>query len=400
MKVRHWSGNNKCLALFLLFCVLYIGLAEDDPETLQLREQSFLQQLKDVDKEAIEYKREIQLLKEEEKKVEAEYKKLKQARDWELKKMQEKEKQVEQLQQSTNQKQQVVDSLVERIDENKREIEKLEKQLEELTDDKEYLEHRYYSPSLAEVLDELSTKWDPLSRNMYVKAKTKLLPVVLNYNEKAKIYRQKWSREFTQTSRWASFLMSCFIYGCITTVIFLLIMIMRRIGRRLSIQKLLFLSDVTFTVFWLIILFASAIFWTDGFQALAENNEVLFLLLQLSLFTCYSGMIALRVFLFAMSLSWQVLWELFIILVICQHYYIHLWQPSMTDHPFTATWKSYLFYYLTFQLLTWFKAAKFGLVPSLSTLRIRGLAFVWRRGKNRLFLEPDLTKQPFIVKYA
>ncbi|GJD07318.1 hypothetical protein Gasu2_16840 [Galdieria sulphuraria] len=382
MKVRLFWGNNSFLVVFLFFGFLYFSWAEDDPETLQLREQSLLQQLKDVDREAIEYRREIQLLKEEEKRMEAEYKKLKQARDWELKKMQEKEKQVEQLQQSTNQKQQVVDTLVERIEENKKEIEKLEKQLQELTDDKEYLEHRYYSPSLSEVLDELSTKWDPLSRNI------------------AKLYRQKWSRELTETYRWAPLLSSCFIYGCVTIIILLLILIIRRVGKRLSVSKLLFLSDVTFTVFWLIILFASTIFWTDGFQALAENNEVLFLLLQLSLFTFYSGIIALRVFLFAMSLSWQILLELLILLILCQHYYIHLWQPSMTDSPFTATWKSYLFYYLTFQLLMWYKAAKFGLVPSLSTLRIRGLAFVWRRGKNRLFMEPDLTKQPFTVKYA
>ncbi|KAK4526829.1 hypothetical protein GAYE_SCF28MG4747 [Galdieria yellowstonensis] len=400
-KMKLWRHFSWCLFLLSLLCCLsIISLAEDDPDTLQLREQSLLKQLKDVDLEAIEYRREIQLLKEEEKKVEAEYKRLKQARDWELKKMQEKEKQVEQLTESTNQKQQLVDTLVERIEENKREIEKLEKQLQELSEDKEYLEHRYYSPSLAEVLDEMSAKWDPLSRNMYVKAKTKLLPFVLNYNEKAKLYRQKWSRELTKTHKWVSFFLSCFIYGCIATIIFLLIAILRKLGRRLSVQKLLFLSDVTFTVFWMIILFASGIFWRDGFQALAENNEVLFLLLQLTVFTCYSGIIALRVFVFALSLSWQMLWELLLLLIVCQHYYIHLWQPSMTDNPLTATWKSYLFYYLSFQLLTWLKAARFGLMPSLSTLRMRGWTFAWKRGKNRLFMETDLTKQPFAVKYV
>eukprot|EP00871_Galdieria_phlegrea_P004775 jgi/Galph1/5299/GphlegSOOS_G3959.1 len=392
MKLRLLS----CL-LICLFIVTSHGF-NDDPETLPYQQEMLLQQISNTEKEIKEYSRQIQLLKEEESKLDTEYKKLEQAKNWELRKMQEKEKQVEELKQTTEQKQQLVDTYMERIEENKKEIERLETDLNALSEERDFVAHRYYSPSLTQVLDEISASWDPLPRDIYVKTKTKILPLMLDYKERANLYKQKISLELENTSKWSHLLVSFVVYSSLMVSAILLFAIIRKIRNRLSIHKLLLLSDMAYAFFWLIIIVTCCIFWTNAFTVLRQNNETFFLLLQMILFLSYTGVMALRLFVFAIHLSWQSLLELFLLLIACQHYYFHIWQPAMTDRILTATLWSYVLYFMTFQVLVGWKLFMFGLVPKISNFQLRPMVTYWNLGRNRLVLN-SMTEND-IAKYA
>ena len=90
-----------------------------------------------------------------------------------------------------------------------------------------------------------------------------------------------------------------------------------------------------------------AILWTDPLHVLQHRTPVVFFVFQLSAFACYAFYVFLRVVVLAVKMTPGSLGELLSVIVAGHHYYVRVWQPSITDSYFQGT----LFYYFCYAWL-------------------------------------------------
>jgi hypothetical protein len=277
-----------------------------------------------------------------------------------------------------------------RVAELKAQIGTLERTLAELVGLNAEAERRYQDPSLADVLDSRSQEWGNLSRNLYSKTKTNIFPVF----SKMKIVASQYRRRVIHASRALELLASLLVYGFVVLSCYVVYRLYSIVRGNITVDRLLFMGDSICACFWSVVLICFFMFFRDPLVVIQEQSPAAFFVFQLLAICSYTTFVLLRVLVLASKMTMAALGETLAVVVIGQHYYVRVWQPSMLNESPHGT----IFYYLCYAAM--FSACARNRTDSFSPLKQIGgprlrvrdlLRILYRRMTNIRIAHGDLT---------
>jgi len=214
--------------------------------------------------------------------------------------------------------------------------------LAELELERQSTQKRVDEPSLVDVLDASATQWSPVSRDVYMKTVKELIPAVDTIRSTASAYQL----QVTKSSRFVALAVSLLVYGFVLAFLSGVVVVFRKVRGRFTLVRMLFLGDLFCTLFWAVMLVLYALLWTDPMLVIQNRMPAAFVVFQLSVLISYVIYVYLRVIMFADDLTWSNLGELLSVIVVGHHYYLRVWQPSMSEAGYVqrTVWIYYVCY--------------------------------------------------------
>lgn len=390
--------------LIVSFTIMLISFASADSVDDQLQSMSSAElaslektlrvQVDQHHKELSQLKEETDHLKKEQKLVDEEAERLLGAKQWELNEKARREKELEAAKEDVLAKQESISKMSVDVANLKDQIETLETRLLDLNREKDSSEKRFKDPTLVDVLESRSQRWSNVTRNVYHKALSDVVPVLSEMTETAKSVRLRVSR----TSRFLELLVSLIIYGFIIFAGIACYRIYSKVRGKLTIARLLFLGDTFCACFWTIMLLCFMILFDDPLFVLKQRSPTFFFVFQLVACFSYVNFVLLRVLVLASKMTLGALGETLGVIVTGHHYYVRVWQPAMLDKPFRGTF----FYYFCYAWL--FSAFAYNRIQEFAPLKqLRGPKLPFHIWLNVLFArftrsnvpDGDIESRPF-----
>lgn len=317
-------------------------------------------------------------LRGEQEEIDRDARELADAREIEAKKKEKREKELEDAKLDVQRKQASIARMSVRVTELKEQIDALEAKLVDLAKEKNETERRYNDPTFADVLGSRSANWGDVPRNVYIKTVNDVLPAFSRISDVAQRYRRRVSK----TSRALELLASLLVYGFVLGFVYASYKIYRKVRGNLTVDRLLFLGDAFCAGFWTIVLLCYTFLLEDPLHVIQTNNPLFFFVFQLAVISNYVMYVLLRVLVLASQMSLKALGEVLAVIVVGQHYYVRVWQPSILDENFGGTFFFYFCYAWMFVAFAYKRADQFSplkqlrgeklpLIPSLRILFAR-----------------------------
>ena len=358
-------------------------------------EKTLRLEVEEHDKELAEMRKDTDRLKGEQLAIDQESERLQGAKKWEEREKEKREKELEEAKNDVQLKQQSIQKMSEQVLQLKTQIGELEKRLKSLNEEKYSTERKLQKPGIVEVLDSRSQNWGNVTRQLYNKTKTDVLPAFNDITEKARSYRRQVSR----TSRFLEVVASICIYLFVIGAAFATYRIYTKVRGKLTISRLLFLGDAFCAGFWLVMLLCFMVLFNDPLLVMKQSAPVPFFVFQLVACFSYVNFVLLRVLVLASKMTLGALGETLAVVVVGHHYYVRVWQPAILDKPFQGTF----FYYFCYAWL--FSAFAFNRIQEFAPLKqLRGnrlptstwLRVLFARFTNRSIPDGDIENTPFI----
>lgn len=326
-------------------------------------ERATLADVQESEKRLASLKAETDTLRAEERSITEQADKLQGAKNWEEEEKRKKEKELDEAKQDVQLKQENIARTSQRVNELKDRIAKLQSLLRNLSAEKDVTARRFQKPSLKDVFDSRSQQWGDVSRNVYNKTLTNLIPVFSEMSATARQYKNRVSN----TSPILGFLASILLYSFLIGAAFTIHKIYSKVRGHLTISRLLFLGDAFCACFWFLMLLCFCFLWTDPLIVIQGRSPRIFFVFQLVACISYVNFVLLRVLVLASKMTLTALGETLSVVVVGHHYYVRVWQPAMLDRPFHGTF----FYYFCYAWL--FSAFAFNRVQEFAPLKqLRG----------------------------
>lgn len=357
---------------FFLACLcalLYAARAESLDDKLQALssaelaklERELQSQVDQHDQELQAMRKDTERLKTEQKVVDEEAERLQGAKKWELQEKITREKELEAAKEDVLLKQESISKMATKVSELKDQIERLENRLTDLNREKDSTERRYQDPSLVDVLESRSHKWGSVTRNVYNKTMTDIVPAFSSMSETARSYRRTVSR----TSRALELGVSLLIYGFVVGACVAVYRVYNKVRGKLSISRLLFLGDAFCAGFWTIMLLCFCVLFDDPLYVMKQNAPTPFFVFQLVACFSYVNFVLLRVLVLASKMTLGALGETLAVVVVGHHYYVRVWQPAILDKPFHGTFFYYFCYAWLFSAFAYNRVQEFAPLKQL-----------------------------------
>ncbi|PXF46321.1 hypothetical protein BWQ96_03977 [Gracilariopsis chorda] len=336
------------LAVVSLVLVLLVSRCRAEEPDLQSMSSAQLADLEkelsgevgDRTKQLESIRQDIDRLKTEQTAIDEEAQHLQGAREWELKEKEKREKELEAAKNDVRMKQESISRMSAQVASLKDHIQEFEARLQKLNQEKDSTERRFHDPTLADVLESRSQNWGNVSRNVFNKTMTNVVPVFSDITETARNYRRRVSR----TSRFLELLISMFIYAFIISAVLAIVRIYSKVKGKLTISRMLFLGDTLCACFWFVMLLGFAILFDDPLYVMKQRSPTPFFLFQLLACFSYVNFVLLRVLVLASKMTLGALGETLGVVVVGHHYYVRVWQPAILDRPFRGTFFYYFCY--------------------------------------------------------
>lgn len=361
-----------------LFCATCAQSVDDQLQSMSSAELAKLErelqaQVEQHDKELDDMRKDTERLKSEQKAVDEEAERLQGAKKWELQEKLTREKELEAAKEDVLLKQESISKMAVQVSELKDQIDRLENRLRDLNREKDSTERRYQDPTLADVLDSRSHKWGSVTRNVYNKTMTDIVPAFSSLSETARSYRRTVSR----TSRALELGVSLLIYGFVVGAFVVIYRIYNKVRGKLSISRLLFLGDAFCAGFWTIMLLCFCVLFDDPLYVMKQNAPKPFFVFQLVACLSYVNFVLLRVLVLASKMTLGALGETLAVVVVGHHYYVRVWQPAILDKPFRGTFFYYFCYAWLFCAFAYNRVQEFAPLKQLRGPRLPPL--MWLR---------------------
>lgn len=392
--------------IFLVFLVALVRAESVDDQLQSMSsaelaklEKTLRMEVEQHDKDLVVMREDTDRLKTEQSQIDQEAERLQGAKEWEQK---EKEKREEELKQAKNDvqlKQDSISRMSTQVSELRSQISELEMRLKRLSDDKYSTEKKYDNPSIADVLESRSQGWGNVSRNVFNKTMTDVVPAFNKLKENAQSYR----RQVSSSSKVLEIVASVFIYSFVIVAAIATYRIYNKVRGKLTVSRLLFLGDAFCASFWALMLVCFMILFNDPLLIMKQSAPVPFFVFQLVACFSYVNFVLLRVLVLASKMTLGSLGETLAVVVVGHHYYVRVWQPAILDEPFRGTF----FYYFCYAWL--FSAFAFNRIQEFAPLKqLRGkelptrtwLRVLFARFTNRSIpdgdIESDIEGTPFI----
>lgn len=317
--------------------------------------------VKSVDGELEDLKHETTTLKADQKAIEEEANKLLGAHEWEKSEKMKKEQELQEAKRDVEKKQENMSHMSTKVTELRNQIKALEDKLQKLSADKAATEKRFHDPSLTDVLNSRSQNWGDVSRNMYEKTKTNLLPAINEFSETAKQYQER----VRSRSRVIELIVSFIMYGFVIAFSVGTYNVYKKVRGNLTIQRLLFIGDAFCAGFWIVLILCYCVLWGDPLRHLQQRLPRVFFLYQLMALVLYVGYVFLRVIVLASKMTIGALFELLAVITIGQHFYVRVWQPAIVDRSFQGTLFCYFCYAWLFSVFAYNRVQEFAPLKQL-----------------------------------
>ena len=361
---------NSLTSLGIVFCLFAVCYASVDDELQSMTSAQLARLERDLQEQVEQHTRQLtnmrkdtEHLKEQQKIIDEEAEKLQGAKKWELEEKEKREKELEDAKEDVYMKQESIQKMSVQVSTLKDQIDTLENKLKQLNREKENTERRYHDPSLLDVLDSRSQNWGNVTRNVYNKTMTDVVPVLDEMRHTAQNVRRKVS----QTSKFLELFASLLIYGFFIASVFITYRIYNKLRGRLTIPRLLFLGDAFCAAFWTVLLLCFAVLLDDPLYVMKQRSPTPFFVFQLVACFSYVNFVLLRVLVLASKMTLGALGETLAVVVVGHHYYVRVWQPAMLDKPFHGT----MFYYFCYAWL--FSAFAYNRIQEFAPLKqLRG----------------------------
>ncbi|KAI0562676.1 hypothetical protein FGB62_55g158 [Gracilaria domingensis] len=352
------------LALTILASVW--GEEEVDLQSLSSAQLSELEkklggEVSDRSKELEFIREDIKRLKDEQAAVDEEAEHLQGAKEWELKEKEKREKELEAAKNDVLAKQDSIARMSTQVASLKDHIQQFEARLQLLNQEKDSTEKRFQDPTLADVLESRSHNWGNVSRNLFNKTMTDVMPMFSDLSATARTYRRRVSR----TSKFLELLTSLFIYAFMILAAVSIYRIYSKVRGKLTIARLLFLGDIFCACFWLVMLICFTILFDDPLYVMKHRFPIAFFLFQLVACFSYVNFVLLRVLVLASKMTLGALGETLGVVVVGHHYYVRVWQPAILDRPFRGTFFYYFCYCWMFGAFAYSRIQEFAPLKQL-----------------------------------
>lgn len=355
--------------IVVAFVAIYTAVAATVDEELQSMssaelaslEKTLRRQVDEHDSELATLKAETERLKKEQKLVDEEAEKLAGAKQWEINEKEKRDKELEEAKQDVLSKQESIEKMTVDVTNLKEQIISLQSRLQELNHEKNTSEKRFRDPSLSDVLDSRSHRWSNVTRNLYQKTMSEVVPAISDMTETARSVRRRVSR----TSKFLELLVSLIIYSFVIFIVIILYRIYTKVRGKLTIGRLLFLGDACCACFWTVMLICFTILFDDPLFVMKERSPILFFIFQLIACFSYVSFVLLRVLVLASKMTFGALGETLAVVVVGHHYYVRVWQPSILDKPFRGTFFYYVCYAWLFAAFAYNRIQEFAPLKQL-----------------------------------
>lgn len=361
---RGW--RRRAVQIALLVALVAVCAAEDDLQTmssaeLATLEKRLLKEVEDSDRSLGDLQKETEKLKLEQRAIDEEAEKLMGAKEWEAQEKAKRDKQLEAAKSDVQLKQESISKMSLRVNQLRGQIGTLESRLKTLSKEKDITERRYHDPSLVDVVNSRSQGWSTVSRNVYNKTMTDLVPVLSDMSKTASEYRRRVSK----TSRALELAASALLYAFLVAAALTLRKIYTKVRGKLTISRLLFLGDAFCACFWALILFCFCLVLDDPLYVIKQRSPTPFFAFQLIACFCYVNFVLLRVLVLASKMTLGALGETLSVVVVGHHYYVRVWQPAILDKPFHGTFFYYFCYAWLFSAFAYNRVQEFAPLKQL-----------------------------------
>lgn len=358
-------------------------------------EKTLQKQVEEHDAELEAMREGTERLKAEQKLIDQEAEKLQGAKKWELEEKRNREKELEAAKEDVLLKQESITKMSVMVGELKDQIERLEKRLQELNQEKDSTERRYQDPSFVDVLESRAQNWGSVTRNVYNKTMTSVVPALSDMTATARSYRRNISR----TSRALEFVVSLLIYAFVIGACMAVYRIYNKVRGKLTISRLLFLGDAFCACFWGLMLIGFCILFDDPLYIMKFNAPTPFFVFQLVACFTYVNFVLLRVLVLASKMTLGALGETLAVVVVGHHYYVRVWQPAILDKPFRGTFFYYFCYTVLFSAFAYNRIQEFAPLKQLRGPKLPPLMWLrvlFARFTARGVPDGDIESSPYM----
>lgn len=405
MTVRRISLVNvaTCALLLLSCCCCFRSVRADSVDdrlqkmsTVELAklERDLRNQVEQHDNDLAGMKVDTERLKKEQKIVDDEADRLLGAKQWELSQKMRREKELEAAKEDVLAKQDSISKMSAEVSNLKDHIDTLEARLRELNHEKDSTEKRFKHPSLADVIESRSHHWGNVTRHVYQKTMTEVIPAFNDMTETAINMRRRVSRR----SKLLEVFVSLIIYGFVIMSMAACYRMYSKVRGKLTIARMLFIGDAFCACFWTVMLVCFMILFEDPLFIMRQRSPSFFFVFQLIACFSYVNFVLLRVLVLASKMTLGALGETLAVVVVGHHYYVRVWQPSMMDRPFRGTFFYYFCYAWLFSAFAYNRVQEFAPLKQLRGPRLPfhiWLSVLFARFTNRNVPDGDIESTPY-----
>lgn len=303
-------------------------LSSMDTESLLHVEGDLRQQNKVIDKHIASLRGRIEKAASLQHALEKSFKKLESGRDWESRQKVSKEKELSLAKAEMQTKRDQMSTISAHADEVRRQIRALEAKMLSLSLAKEAAEVRYANPTILDVLDGKIEHLGPTPHRIL----NKTLHALVFPGISSGVAGVERLRSHMRGSTQHVAIVSTFvIYAFLLFLVGLVVRAYRRITGRLTLSRMMFAADMSFSAFWVFVSVWSVALLEDPLSVMRRHNEALLVAVQLIVGLTVVWYLFVRCVSFAATFQGREGLELIACLFIIQHYYQRVWAPSLTD---------------------------------------------------------------------
>lgn len=312
-----------------------------DTKSLLHVEEDLRQQNKVVDKHIASLHGRIEQGIEKQHIFEKAFMKLESGRDWESRQKVNKEKELTLAKAEVQTKRDQMASISAHADEVRSQVRVLEDKMLSLKNEKEYIEAHYAKPTILDVVDGKLNHLGPISHRILNKTlHTLLFPGISSGVAGVDRLRQ----HMRGSTQHVAIVSTLTIYGFLVCLVWLVFRAYRRITGRLTLSRMIFTADMTFSAFWAFLGVWSIALLEDPIAIMRHHSEPMLVGVQLIMAFVILCFIFIRCVSLSATLQGIEGLELVACLVIVQHYCQAVWTPSLTDGDTNVGAEVYLGY--------------------------------------------------------
>eukprot|EP00180_Rhodochaete_pulchella_P001086 Plantae.Rhodophyta-Rhodochaete_pulchella.ctg19012.p1 GENE.Plantae.Rhodophyta-Rhodochaete_pulchella.ctg19012~~Plantae.Rhodophyta-Rhodochaete_pulchella.ctg19012.p1 ORF type:complete len:314 (-),score=56.27 Plantae.Rhodophyta-Rhodochaete_pulchella.ctg19012:159-1043(-) len=226
------------------------------------------------------------------------------------------------------------------VHELRKEVDLLTEKLAEVQQDKKIKERRYYEPTIVDLVEDNAKGWGSVPRTVVDRTVHDVVPAAKRVKDRVFTYKKGTS---PLTRRLVSIAVYAFLLGSVV----LMRRVVIRIRGRLTVPRVLFLSDTFCACLWSFLSFTYLLIKKDPLVVTMKFNDTLFFVIQLAALVLYVAYVLLRVVVLAAKMTFPALGELLGVIIVGHHYYVYIWLPAVEEEAFQGN----VFYYACY---SWF----------------------------------------------
>eukprot|EP00177_Eucheuma_denticulatum_P006028 GFKZ01010998.1.p2 GENE.GFKZ01010998.1~~GFKZ01010998.1.p2 ORF type:complete len:426 (+),score=56.12 GFKZ01010998.1:2092-3369(+) len=328
-----------------------------DIEMLLHVENDLRQQNAVVDKRVASIHGRMSKLRVQQQELELKYKKLGSARNWEMRQRESKARDLARAKAELEAKKGQIRLLSEQAEKLREDITEVEEKMTSLHREDKRLELQYQHPSLKFIISNEAERMGPVRQQLLNKTVRNIFPHLRLGLMEVEAIHEKLEHSSSTASLFASlcaYILSialvCVAYRCI-----------RNIHRILTLPRLLFAIDLGFVAVWVLIETCYAVIQIDPLWVMSRDHQSLSIIIQVMFMASLISNVLLRCLLVSLQLCVSALLELFLVIVVAQHFYQSVWIPFFLDMRFSTTSWTYLAYLFVSGGLAVYRARSIGL---------------------------------------